>query len=54
MTLAEMRKRLQPMNLSEVSRQTGIHQNILYRVASGGTPSLKNFEKLRAWLESQS
>jgi DNA-binding phage protein len=54
MTLDEMRRRLEPMNLREVSRQTGVHQNLLYRIKSGGSPNMRTFERIRAWLESQS
>lgn len=51
MNVEQMRQKLQPMNLREVSRITGIHPNVLYRLASGKNPSMRTFEKLRAWLE---
>lgn len=52
MTIDEMRRRLAPMNLAEVARQVGIHQNVLYRIANGTTdPRVSTFERIRMWLE---
>ena len=52
MTSNEIRKRLQPMNLKEVSRQTGISHGVLYAFMRGREPKLDTAHKIVQWLES--
>lgn len=55
LTLEEIRHRLQPMNLQYVSRETGLHSNIVYRLAKGNTPDprYETVKKLSDWLEGR-
>lgn len=54
MTLDEMRRRLQPMNLAEVSRETGINYHTLRRLASGESePRYQTADHLAQWLKKQ-
>ena len=52
MTSNEIRKRLHPMNLKEVSRQTGISHGVLYAFMKGREPKLDTAHKIVQWLES--
>lgn len=52
MTLQEIIKRLEPMNLSYVSKETGIHVNALYRLVAGSTdPKKSTTDKLEAFFK---
>lgn len=54
LTLEEVRRRLEPMNLQYVSRETGLHPNALYRIASGKTGArYETVKKLSDWLEGR-
>jgi len=54
MTLEQIKRRLEPMNLSRVSRETGLHPNALYRIVSGKTsPRYETVKKLSDWLEER-
>lgn len=46
MTLDDIRARLRPMNLAHVSRDTGIHYNVLIRLVRPG--SRPEYETVRA------
>jgi len=49
--LSEVQRRLVPMNLRHVARETGIEYGTLYRVANGaGNTSYTVVEKLSDWL----
>lgn len=51
--LEEVRRRLEPMNISRVARETGVHPNAIYRLVNGkSTPSYSTVEKLSHWLET--
>lgn len=52
MTLDEVREKLKPMNVSFVSRQTGVHKNAIYRLMNGTTePKYETVQKIINWLE---
>lgn len=51
MTQDQAREKLQPMNLREVERQSGINSQALYRFKGGNQLSPDNFDKLIIWLE---
>lgn len=52
LTLDEITKKLKPMNLQYVSRETGIHVNVIYRIAKGqANPQYETVKKLSDWLE---
>lgn len=52
LNLEEIRRRLKPMNLSHVARETGVHPNALYRIVSGRTGArYETVKKLSDWLE---
>jgi len=54
MTLEQIKRRLEPMNLSHVSRETGLHPNALYRIVSGKTSArYETVKKLSDWLEER-
>ncbi|AIM40820.1 transcriptional regulator [Idiomarinaceae phage Phi1M2-2] len=54
LSLNEIRKRLQPMNLSVVAEQTGVSYNAIYRLAKGKTsPKYETVQKVAQWLEEQ-
>lgn len=54
LTLEQIRRRLEPMNIQHVSRETGLHPNSLYRIASGKTSAgYQTVRKLSDWLEGQ-
>lgn len=52
LTLDQIRKRLEPMNIQYVSRETGLHPNALYRIMKGKTSArYETVKKLSDWLE---
>ena len=52
MTLDEVREKLKPMNVSFVSRQTGVHKNAIYRLMKGTTePKYETVQKIINWLD---
>jgi len=54
LTLEEVKKRLEHMNLSSVARETGLHPNALYRIVSGKTGArYETVKKLSDWLEGK-
>lgn len=53
LTLEEITEKLKPMKLQYVARETGIHANVLYRIAKGeANPQYDTVKKLSDWLES--
>lgn len=55
LTIEQVKEKLKPMNLQYVSRETGIHGNILYRIMKGQrSASYETVKKLSDWLEGQS
>lgn len=53
LTLDEVKRRLKPMNLQHVAKETGIHPNALYRICAGASgPRYETVKKLSDWLES--
>jgi len=54
LTIEEVKQKLRPMNLQHVSRETGIHGNILYRIMKGQrSASYETVKKLSDWLEGK-
>ena len=52
LSIDEVRRRLEPMNIMYVSRKTGVHSNAIYRLMRGDTqPRYATIEKLSNWLE---
>lgn len=50
-TLDEVRRLLKPLNISEVSRQTGVHQNAIYRLMNNKSkPSYETVMKISEYL----
>lgn len=54
LTLEQIRTALSDRNLSEVSRQTGMHYNVVYRAATDRTqnPSYETVKALSDYLDS--
>jgi predicted transcriptional regulator len=52
LTLDEIKKRLEPMNLKAVAKETGISYNAIYRMAKGDTnPKYETVQKITKWIE---
>jgi len=52
--LSEIRERLADRNLREVSRQSGLHYNVVYRLANGTeNPSFRTVRLLAEYLEAR-
>lgn len=54
LTLEEITEKLKPMKLQYVARETGVHANVLYRIAKGeANPQYETVKKLSDWLEGK-
>lgn len=54
LTLDEIKRRLKYMKLRQVSRESGVHENVLYRLVRSETnPQYETVERLSNWLEKQ-
>lgn len=54
LTLEEIRKALSDRNLREVARRTGVHYNVIYRIANGTTnPSYASCKALSDYLTTE-
>ncbi len=54
LTLDEIKKRLEPMNLQRVAKETGLHPNVLYRISAGGEGArYETVKRISDWLEAQ-
>lgn len=54
LTLEEIKKRLMPMNLQYVARETGVHANVLYKIQRGHqNPKYETVKRLSDWMEGQ-
>lgn len=54
LTLDDIKKRLEPMNLRTVAKETGVSYNSIYRLANGQTqPKYETVQKVAQWLEAQ-
>lgn len=52
LTLEEVKRRLEPMNLSHVAFKADINVTVLYRTMNGSTtPKYETVKKLSDWLE---
>lgn len=52
--LKEIRKRLEPMNLKVVAKETKLSYNAIYRLAKGySQPKYETVQKVTEWLEGQ-
>lgn len=53
LTIETLRARLQAANLSQVARDTGLHYNQVWRIATGvdTNPTYKTMAKLTEWAQ---
>jgi len=53
MEIEQFRSILNLLNLKEVSRETGVHANTLYRIAAGGEPKYSTVLRIMVYLKSK-